>query len=94
MAKITVTQVENSIYRVVVEDGDASRSTHQVTVTPAHLSRYAAGAPPEQLLQASFEFLLEREPKESILPRFDLDVIERYFPNYPRQIRARLSSHR
>ena len=35
--------------------------------------------------------LLEREPKESILARFDLPVIERYFPEYPHEIRRRLA---
>ncbi len=93
MAKITVTPLEKSSYQVSVEDArDGSRSNHQVTVTPAHLARYAPGVSPERLLKASFEFLLEREPKESILSRFDLEVIERYFPEYPRQIRATLSS--
>ena len=41
-------------------------------------------------LAASFRFLLAREPKESILSRFELPVIERYFPEYPEEIRGRL----
>ena len=49
---------------------------------------------PEALIEASFHFLLAREPKESILGRFDLPVIERYFPEYPREIGARLSGAR
>jgi hypothetical protein len=61
-----------------------------VTVTADHIERYAPGAAPERLLKASFEFLLEREPKESILSRFELPVIERYFPEYPRTIRQRV----
>ena len=40
----------------------------------------------EELVRRSFEFLLEREPKESILSRFDLTVISRYFPEYERLI--------
>jgi hypothetical protein len=43
-----------------------------------------------RLVRASFEFLLDREPKESILPQFDLPTIERYFPDYPERIRERL----
>ena len=38
----------------------------------------------------AFRFLLEREPPESILSRFDLTVIERYFPNYRGEIARRL----
>jgi hypothetical protein len=37
-------------------------------------------------------FLLEREPKESILGQFDLPVIGRYFPEYERDIRKRLTA--
>jgi len=46
---------------------------------------------PEELVRHSFEFLLEREPKESILGRFDLSVIGRYFPEFEREIKLRLS---
>ena len=45
----------------------------------------------EPLLHHSFEFLLEREPKESILRRFDLPLIGHYFPEYEREIRSRLT---
>ena len=48
--------------------------------------------PPGELVRASFEFLLEREPATSILREFSLDVISQYFPGYPAQIRARLGS--
>jgi hypothetical protein len=83
---ITVAASGDSVYRVTIEEG-ASRTTHQVTVTPADLARYAPDASAEQLLKASFEFLLAREPKESILSRFSLPTIERYFPEYPTTIR-------
>jgi len=61
-------------------------TSHEVTVTPDDIARYAPGSTPERLLHASFEFLLEREPASSILSRFALPVIERYFPEYPRVI--------
>jgi hypothetical protein len=44
----------------------------------------------EELVRASFEFLLEREPASSILRTFSLDVISQYYPEYPAQIRDRL----
>jgi hypothetical protein len=76
--------------RVTLTDGDGSRTEHEVRVSTADLERYAPGAgEPADLVRRSFGFLLEREPKESILPAFDLPVIERYFPEYPRVIRAR-----
>ena len=61
-----------------------------MTVWPSDVARYAPTATPEELLEASFAFLLEREPKEAIMRRFELPVIERYFPEYPSQIGERL----
>ena len=81
MAEISVAYREGAIYDVTVEDARGT-TTHAVTVWPSDVERYAPGATPEELLEASFRFLLEREPKESILRQFDLSVIERYFPEY------------
>ena len=36
-----------------------------------------------------FAFLLEREPKESILRSFDVSVIGGYFPEFEREIAGR-----
>ena len=46
---------------------------------------------PEQCIKAAFEFLLDREPKESILLRFDITVISRYFPEFERELPGYLS---
>jgi hypothetical protein len=86
MAVITVTRASDTVYRVTVEEGGTS-TVHDVTVSADDVSRYVPGAAPERLVEASFEFLLEREPKESIMRRFALPVIERYFPEYGRVIR-------
>lgn len=43
-----------------------------------------------ELVRESFVFLLEREPKESIMRTFDLSVIERFFPDYREEIVRRL----
>lgn len=76
MAKISVVHAEGPRYVVTIDEGGRS-TTHEVTVWPSDVERYAPGASPEALLRASFAFLLEREPKESILRRFELPVIER-----------------
>jgi hypothetical protein len=87
---VSVTRKADSIYRVTIEEG-GTRTDHDVTVTDKHVSRYAPDSTAERLIEASFEFLLEREPKESILTRFELPVIERYFPEYARTIAKRLA---
>ncbi len=89
MAKIAVAGSGEDVYHVTVEEG-VSRTTHDVTVTPDDVERYASGASAERLVEASFRFLLEREPKESILSRFELPVIEQYFSDYPVKIREKL----
>ena len=86
-SQITVESSGGTVYRVVVKQG-RNETKHEVTVTPDEVARYAPGTTPERLLEASFEFLLEREPASSILSRFALPVIERYFPEYPRVIRS------
>ena len=88
MAAIDVVQQSSTTFLVSVRD-DKSTTTHLVTVMPSDVDRYAPGSTPEDLLEASFEFLLAREPKEAILGRFDLPIIERYFPEYPDVMRGR-----
>lgn len=83
--QISVESSGGAVYRVIVTQG-RSETRHEVTVTAQDVARYAPGSTPERLLEASFEFLLEREPASSILPRFALPVIERYFPEYARVI--------
>jgi hypothetical protein len=91
MSSIDVTALGDDRYRVEVADG-AGVSGHEVTASPTDVDRFGGGVAAEQLIAASFEFLLEREPKESILSRFDLPVIGRYFPEYEREIRSRLDA--
>jgi hypothetical protein len=87
--EISIESTGGAVYRVTVTQGRGT-TTHDVTVTAEDVARYAPGATPERLLEASFEFLLEREPASSILSRFALPVIERYFPDYPREIGRRV----
>jgi hypothetical protein len=87
-ARIEVNHVEKDRFRVTIDEGDG-RTTHMVTVDPAYAGRLAA-VPREDLVRRSFEFLLEREPKEAILRSFDLSVIARYFPEYEAEIARRI----
>ena len=42
----------------------------------------------EELIKKSFKFLLKRERKESILSRFNLNVINSYFPEFVKEIKV------
>ena len=61
-------------------------TTHVVRVSRAERERYGGGDV-ARLVTRSFEFLLAREDNASILREFDLSTIERYFPEYAREVR-------
>ena len=81
MAQLDIAPLGAGRFRVEVSEG-GSRTSHEVTVRPETVSALGWPGTLEELLRRSFEFLLAREPKESILPSFDLSVIGRYFPEY------------
>jgi hypothetical protein len=89
MAQITVTQQAGGSFRVQTPAG----TSHQVSVPTGFAASLGCGhVAPDELVRASFEFLLEREPATSILPEFSLNMISQYFPSYPAEIGARLGS--
>jgi hypothetical protein len=78
-------------FEVVVREGQGE-TRHQVTMARDTCDRLTGGKhTPERCLEAAFRFLLDREPKESILSRFDVTVISRYFPGFERELPRYLS---
>ncbi len=72
-------------FSVTIQDGGETR--HEVTLSRATYDRLCGDvADPERCIEAAFRFLLDREPKEAILPRFDVEVIGRYFPEFERAL--------
>jgi hypothetical protein len=88
MTKIEVTEGGDGFEVVVSEGGGSTR--HLVRASAAELARIAPGVAPAQAIEAAFRFLLDREPKESILTRFALSDISRYFPEFERAIASYL----
>ena len=73
-------------FEVVAREGNGE-SRHRVAMTRATWQRLTSGKhAPERCIEAAFRFLLDREPKESILTRFDVTVIARYFPEFEREL--------
>ena len=90
---ISVSLVDADTYEVVVGGGRAgsTETTHRVHMSQAYYRALCGGTVThEWVLVVSFRFLLEREPNTAILPEFDLPVIGEYFPEYEREMRARL----
>lgn len=76
---------------VEITDIDGSQSSHIVMLSRQYYQQLAgANITPEELVRYSFIFLLEREPKEAILPTFTLPIISKYFPEYEITLRQML----
>ena len=89
-ADISVTREGAGWFRVDVRSGDDFTS-HRVEVPAGLAGQLGWGEDTEvELVHESFVFLLEREAPTSILPSFSLDVIGRYFPEYPTDIGSRV----
>ena len=85
---LTVTALGARVWRLDL-DGAGS---YEVSVPEGYLEKLGLAAiPPERVLEESFRFLLERESASSILRRFELPVIARYFPEYEKDIGRRLA---
>jgi hypothetical protein len=85
MAEITVRSSGDGRFAVRVEE-DGSSTEHDVSVSADELERLGVGRTPDAFVRDCFEFLLAREPKESILRSFDFSAIGRYFPEFEREI--------
>ena len=92
--EITITPMEPGWYGVQVVEARDTDDLKSVRVqVPDDL--FEAGLPdadPEVLVHESIAFLLDREPATAILPEFNLAQIADYFPDYPEEMRARLSA--
>ncbi len=79
------------IFEVVVREGKGE-TRHQVTMSRETCARLTSGKHTlERCLEAALQFLLDREPKESILRRFDVTEISRYLPEFEREMLRYLS---
>jgi len=90
-SQVEVQRRSDGAFDVEVRQGRAV--THHLVTVPAGLAADLGHPQIDQaeLVKGSFAFLLEREPAGSILGRFGLEVIERYFPEYREEMRRRLA---
>ena len=91
---LTLPALNDNIWRYKVEitesDVSSSRTTHQVTMRKDYYMDLTQQGRmiPEELIKMSFEFLLDRESKESILGKFDIAQINIYFPEFEKMIKT------
>ena len=83
---ISIVKQNDDVFTVKVTN-DVSTS-HTVTVTDQSLADLTNNSVTKtQLLEFSFNFLLEREPNTSILSSFNINDISKYFSNYRDEVR-------
>ena len=83
---ISIKKQTDDVFVVTVTD--SVTTTHTVTVTDQSLADLTDNnVTKTQLLEFSFNFLLDREPNTSILSSFDINVISRYFSDYRNEVR-------
>ena len=83
---ISIKKRTNDVFVVTVANGITT--THTVTVTGQSLTDLTnKNVTKTQLLEFSFNFLLDREPNTSILSSFDINVISKYFSDYRDEVK-------
>lgn len=69
-------------FAVILRD-EGSETRHEVSLSKRTLRELGGeGADARACVEAAFRFLLDHEPKENILRRFDIPVIGSYFPDF------------
>jgi hypothetical protein len=84
---IEVRAIAASSYAITIRES-SGETRHTVTLSEFDCARLGGVRAPEAVLEAAFRFLLDREPKEAILPRFDITVIGQYFPEFEGELRT------
>ena len=83
MIDVTQTAEGDPLAFTVRVTAGGGETRHDVTMSRATADDLGAGRhDPARIVEAAFRFLLDREPKESIMARFDVTVISRYFPEF------------
>ena len=79
--ELLITELSKDKFEITVKADKLTK--HVVSVTDQMLLNLTNNKiSKEELLNFSFNFILEREPNTSILSKFDIIVISKYFPEY------------
>lgn len=84
---IQVERLDDLHFRVTV-NGPTQTTHHKVAVRHEyHEQLVGEEVSAHDLVEAAFKFLMTKEPNTSILLGFDLAETERYFPEFPQEIK-------
>ena len=87
MASIKITEIKKDTF--LVEVSDTVKTSHKVVINDKVYQQLTNGVISKyELLEKSFEFLLDREPNTSILTNFEIQIISHYFSDYTNCVRS------
>ena len=87
MASTKITEIEKD--KFLVEVSDNVKTSHNVVISDKVYKQLTNGVISKcELLEKSFEFLLDREPNTSILTNFEIQIISHYFSDYANCVRT------
>ena len=84
----SIHKINDSTFDVTVNE--TVETHHKVHLNDAYQHELTGGnASKEELIRASFEFLLARESNSMILSEFELSTINAYFPSFEIEMKNR-----
>jgi hypothetical protein len=87
---IEVQRKNGEKFEVTVDEQNSS-TVHTVVLDDGYYQGLTEGRiAKEDFIKNCFNFLLQRESKESILSSFNVRVISKYFPEFEQQIKNRI----
>ena len=87
MAYLKITEIEKDKFLVDVSDN--VKTSHNVVINDKVYKQLTNGVISKfELLERSFEFLLDRESNTSILTNFEIQIISHYFSDYINCVRG------
>lgn len=77
-------------YRVAITSDEGQLTKHEVTLSEEYWNELTGGKMSGQdLIEATFEFLLQHESNEAIMQKFDLKDVAEYWPDFENEIKRR-----
>ncbi|GAH15487.1 unnamed protein product [marine sediment metagenome] len=85
-----VVKKKNEKQFIVKVEEEGTAKDYSVTLYDDYYQKLTGGRiTKEELIRKSFKFLLKREPRDSILSKFNLKIISNYFPEYEKVIKSK-----
>jgi len=79
-------------FEVIVKENEA-QTQHLVSMSKDFYKSLNTEKKPWEVIQETFLFLLDHEPKEAILSEFDITLVSHYFPKFKKVLIKKLNTN-